>query len=192
MPTENPEPDELEQDHEPELTPAPAAGEFFENPGPEWNPDAVPEPEPERDLDPENIGWTPDGVANVLRDVQAPAFNALLNPLLGVTETDWSHREKRLQQVAPAIAREWNRIPHMKAMAGQTDRAVILSYFLLEYFPPRVFDVMEERKQRRAQETEERERDLDEGQVQVEVRPAPERPAEQPARPTGLPPRRRS
>lgn len=142
-------------------------------------PKLEPSPEPG-----EEVGWTPDGVASFLRDVQAPAFNSLLNPLLGVSETDWSHREKRLQQVAPAIAREWNRIPHIKALAGHTDRAVIASYFLLEYFPPRAFDVIEERKQRREEEAEAQELD-----PRVERAPAPERPAERGPQ-TGLPPRR--
>lgn len=167
------------------LEPAAATGptDFFQDAGPAFDPDAIPEPtdpEPEG----EDIGWTPDGVASFLRDVQAPAFNSLLNPLLGVSETDWSHREKRLQQVAPAIAREWNRIPHIRALAGQTDRAIILSYFLLEYFPPRAFDVIEERKQRRAEAIA--------AQQEAEPQGAPvvERQVEH-ARPTNLPPRRR-
>lgn len=186
-----PEPDELEQEETELEVPAAAAagGDFFEDAGPDFDPDAVPEPEAEHEgAEDEEIGWTADGVANFFREVQAPAFNSLVNPLLGVTETDWEHREKRLQQVAPAIAREWNRIPHIKAMAAHSDRAVIASYFLLEYFPPRVFDVMEERKQRRELARQEAEA---EPQVQVRQQPAPEHDMARPARPTNLPPRRR-
>ena len=181
-------PEDLEPDEAPNVPEQqPGIDGFFEDAGPVFDPDNPPEfaeEAPERSDD--EIGWTADGVASFLRDVQAPAFNAMLNPLLGVSETDWAHREKRLAQISPAIAREWNRIPHIKALAGHTDRAVILSYFLLEYFPPRAFDVVEERRQRRAQAAAEAEE-----LGPIVERGAPERPVDH-GRPTGLPPRRRS
>lgn len=165
-------------------------GEFWEDAGPDFTPESAPEaPDPDGPVAGEDIGWTPEGVAEFLRSIQAPAFNAMLNPLLGVEEVDWTHREARLEQVAPAIAREWNKIPHVKALAGQTDRGIILSYLLLEYFGPRAFEIVQERRAR----ADEEEQEFVEHEDPMQGRPAGpvDIPNDAGPRVTGLPVRRR-
>lgn len=165
--------------------------EFWSDAGPAFNPESSPDaPEPEQLLDEtEDVGWTPDGVRDFLAGVQAPAFNALLNPLLGVEDVDWAHREARLQQVAPAIAREWNRIPEVRALAGHTDRGLILSYLLLEYLGPRAFQVVKERKER-AEATDGALGEADTPAAAAAAAPEPETVTRDPGpRITGLPKR---
>ncbi len=138
----------------------PISGEpdgFWQDTGPEFSPESSPDA-PELEAvgeDGQELGWTPESVTEFLRGIQAPAFNSMLNPLLGVQEVDWTHREKRLAQVAPAIAREWNKIPEVKALAGHTDRGLILAYLLLEYLGPRAFQVVQERRERAEQAEQE-------------------------------------
>jgi hypothetical protein len=166
-------------------------GEFWEDAGPQFNPESSPEtPEPDVPTPEEDLGWTPEGVSLFLSEIQAPAFNAMLNPLLGVQDVDWTHRERRLAAVAPAIAREWNKIPAVRALAGHTDRGIILSYLLLEYLGPRAFEVVQERKARAAEEDQEfleHEQPMYDGPAAV----VPDQPNEAGPRVTGLPARRR-
>lgn len=131
---------------------APAEGSqegFWSDTGPGFDPESSPEaPTPEElTEDGQELGWTAESVTEFLGGVQAPAFNNLLNPLLGVSGVDWTHREARLKVVAPAIAREWNKIPQVRQLAGATDRTLILSYLLLEYLGPRGFQVVSERRE---------------------------------------------
>lgn len=129
-------------------------GEFWQDPGPGFSAESSPEAPTAEQVgeDGQEIGWTGESVSLFLSELQAPAFNAMLNPVLGVgvDSVDWSHRKSRLDVIAPAIAREWNKIPEVRALAGQTDRGIILSYLLLEYFGPRTFEVVQERKVRAA------------------------------------------
>jgi hypothetical protein len=138
-----------ENDENPALPSGGGSSEFWEDSGPSFDPEASPDaPEPEQlTEDGQEVGWTPEGVATFLRELQAPAFNSLLNPLLGVSEVDWDHRESRLRAVAPSIAREWNKIPQIRQLAGATDRGIILNYMLVEYLGPRSFAVIGERKE---------------------------------------------
>jgi hypothetical protein len=175
-----------------EETPVEEHGEFWQDAGPEFNPETAPEsPEPEQ-LTPEGdpLGWTPDGVVEFMEGIQAPAFNALVNPLLGVEDVDWTHRHARLQVVAPAIAREWNKVPMLRSVAGHTDRGLILSYLLLEYLGPRAFEVVAERKERAAAAAEEAEVFEATG-VRVVPDPVDDDTNDAGPRVTGLPPRRR-
>lgn len=168
-----------------------AGDQMWEDAGPEFNAESAPEaPEPDAPLAGEDIGWTPEGVIGFLEGIQAPAFNAMLNPLLGVELVDWSHRRSRLEAVAPAIAREWNRIPEVKALAGHTDRGIILSYLLLEYLGPRAFEVVQERKAR-AQEEEQEYLEHEDPMGFTPPAVVPDQPNDAGPRVTGLPVRRR-
>lgn len=166
--------------------------EFWEDAGPDFTPESAPEaPEPDAPIAGEDLGWTPEGVIGFLSEIQAPAFNAMLNPVLGVETVDWSHRQRRLEAVAPAIAREWNKIPEIKALAGHTDRGIILSYVLLEYLGPRAFQVVQERKARAEAEQEYLEHEDPSQPFQAPAPAAADMPNDAGPRVTGLPVRRR-
>ena len=171
----------------------PADDELWEDTGPAFTPESAPEaPEPDAPIAGEqDLGWTPDGVCAFLNELQAPAFNAMLNPILGVQSVDWTHRKARLEVVAPAIAREWNKIPEVKALAGHTDRGIILSYLLLEYLGPRAFEIVQERKARAAEEEQFLEHEDPGAVYEAPAGTVHDVPNEAGSRVTGLPPRRR-
>ncbi len=153
--------DEPAPDTPPEI--AAAGGEFWQDPGPAFDPETAPEiPEDSEDQaagEPGDAGWTPERVVSVLQEIQAPLFNGVVNWAAGVRDVDWHHRQARLEAVAPAIAREWNKIDVLRSLAGKTDRALIVSYLTFEYLGPRVVLTMAERKQIERQRREQAARD---------------------------------
>lgn len=128
-----------------------AGSEFWQDPGPAFNPETAPEiPDGVEDQapgEPAEVGWTAERVVSVLQEIQAPVFNGVVNWAAGVRDVDWHHRQARLEAIAPAIAREWNKIDVLRSLAGKTDRALIVSYLTFEYLGPRVVLTMAERKQ---------------------------------------------
>jgi hypothetical protein len=136
----------MNDDETPEQTP-PDSG-MWADPGPGFDAEALPESHELEELgeDGQTLGWTPEQVITVLQEMQAPAFNGGVNSLLGVKKVDWHHRQKRLEVVAPAIAREWNKVPFIRSLAGTTDRALIASYLAFEYVGPKSIQVVAERK----------------------------------------------
>ena len=165
--------------------------DFWDDAGPAFSPESSPEaPEGDAAGDPDSEpGWTAEAVEEALKSIQVPIFNGMVNWAFGVEDVDWTHREARLKQVAPAIAREWNKIPQMRSLAGETDRAVI-AWYMAEYIFPRAAAIKAERKEHReAEEAEQgdyvydttaRDIDPDDGEPTNEAGP----------RVTGLPPRR--
>lgn len=138
---------------EPEQLPDPAPGpesvpvEFWSDTGPGFTPESSPEPPENSPAVAEDPGWTPERVVSVLQEIQAPLFNGVINTAAGVRNVDWHHRQARLEAVAPAIAREWNKVEFLRGLAGETDRAIIASYLAFEYVTPRVIQTMAERKE---------------------------------------------